>query len=34
MVSMGDDFEQSRSNAMTGFREQHLVDQLIVAEKP
>jgi ubiquinone/menaquinone biosynthesis C-methylase UbiE len=33
-VVMGDDFEERRANVMTGLREQRLVDQLIIAEKP
>jgi SAM-dependent methyltransferase len=33
-VVMGDDFEVRRANVMSGLREQRLVDQLIVAEKP
>jgi len=33
-VVMGDDFEVRRANVMAGLREQRLVDQIIVAEKP
>jgi hypothetical protein len=33
-VVMGDDFELRRANVMSGLREQRLVDQLIIAEKP
>ena len=33
-VVMGDDFEERRANVMAGLREQRLVDQMIIAEKP